>query len=166
MPYNKFEVLIRALDHVKHRKQIHLNIAGENFEPVLKELESKVSFSYHGKLSYEELIKMLGEQDVGIITGGREHTSFMKLPEYGAARLCVIAPAHQNLKEHYSDDILLYFKNEDPVSLAARLDELVENRELLTQRGEDLYKLIKEKYTWEQIYAEVGRKMKQIIEET
>ncbi|MEZ4774549.1 MAG: glycosyltransferase family 4 protein [Bacteroidia bacterium] len=152
MPHHRMDVLTAALAKVQHKNRIHLHLVGKKFDSVVKEFAEKFAITTHGFLDRDQLAELLKTMDIGVIPGGFEYPSFMKLFEYGAAKLLVLAPRLYNLRQWFDESEILYFDTDNAQDLAKKIDNVVENPEKVNTYGEALYASIREKHTWEKIF--------------
>ncbi|MHA1313692.1 MAG: glycosyltransferase [Candidatus Helarchaeota archaeon] len=136
-------LLIKAMQYLKNERII-LVIAGSKYD-ALKELaiELGVADSVHftGFLTHDILFTILEKCDAGIICMDPKYldghvTSFVKLYEYFALGLPVLATPMYNLRE--VDDFITYWNS--PKSLAEKIIECVKNKEKLLSISKEVKK--------------------------
>ncbi|MBO9574048.1 MAG: glycosyltransferase, partial [Chitinophagaceae bacterium] len=74
-----------------------------------------------------------------------------------------VIPDAKNLKDIFSEDEALFFKNEDENDLAQTLSCILANPSLIEAKGKNVHELIMNKYLWEQIFLEQARHMDNYI---
>jgi glycosyltransferase involved in cell wall biosynthesis len=89
-----------------------------------------------GARPHEEMPELLGALDIAVVPGIPPYASPLKLHEYLAVGLPVVAPDQGNLREIVTHrDNALLFEPDSADSLAAALTELVADRELRQRLG-------------------------------
>ena len=86
----------------------------------------------------------------------------MKIYDYAVSKCSVIAPNIYNLKYWY-DDYFISFEDGNADDLSFRIQEVIDNKFDIVEKGENFYKLVKDKFTWESTYKNVSD---QIIKNT
>lgn len=152
MPHHRMDILTAALAQVQHKHRVHLHLVGKKFDPVVQEFSDRFAITTHGFLHRNQLAELLKNMDIGVIPGGFEYPSFMKLFEYGAAKLLVLAPKLYNLRQWFDESEILYFDTDNATDLAKKIDHVVENPQKVNAYGEALYATIRQKHTWEKIF--------------
>jgi glycosyltransferase involved in cell wall biosynthesis len=117
-----------------------------------EKLEERVIFT--GYLDHKEMIALLHLSDVGILPNnrseeGERYTSPVKLYEYMACGLPIIASSLDSIKEIIQEPRnCLFFKPEDQRDLALKIESLLSNKVLLDKMSQNNKKDVEE-YTWE-----------------
>lgn len=156
MKHHRFDIFIDALKIFKNLENIELHCIGYNFEEHLKNIPDGLNYVFHGPIKQNELKNYLAFANVGIITGGPSYSSFMKLFEYAAYKLAVICPDLENVKQIFTDQEVLFFKNNSSRSLASVLELIVKDKKVIANYGQKIFEKSKEKYTWENIYQDIA----------
>jgi len=151
MKHHGLDVLIEALQKLA-TTSFHLHLIGTKLEVAAQQLRSILPTTYHGFLEREQLTILLEKMHVGVIPGGKEYPSFMKLFDYGAAKCLVIAPDLKNLQYWFNNQELLFFEKGNPLALKVQLQSVLDDPRLITERGAVLYQRIKAAFTWEHIF--------------
>lgn len=155
MPHHRFDLLVDALSKIKRSDHLVLHLIGYHFENVVDDLPPHIKRVCHGTVKRSELPHLLQEFNVGLILGGPPYSSFMKLYEYAAAKLLVICPDLENLRNLFASDEIIFFKNEDAAGLAAKIDFVSDHLASLGGYGRRLYDRVKSEFTWEMIFKSV-----------
>jgi glycosyltransferase involved in cell wall biosynthesis len=151
--------LIKSLHYIKNDNIRLLLIGGygKDFEDMKElvekeKLEERVIFT--GYLDHKEMIALLHLSDVGILPNnrseeGERYTSPVKLYEYMACGLPIIASSLDSIKEIIQEPRnCLFFKPEDQRDLALKIESLLSNKVLLDKMSQNNKKDVEE-YTWE-----------------
>ncbi|WP_029035326.1 glycosyltransferase [Salinimicrobium terrae] len=163
MKHHNFPLLIKALHQIKHKSNFHLHLIGSKLETVHLELKDILPTKNHGFLKRDELKNLLEKMHVGLIPGGPDYSSHMKLFDYGAAKCIVIAPNLKNIVYWFSEDELITFKNNSAQDLVTKLNSInrsyIENNKL----GENLHLKINNNFTWETIFSTKANIIKNVL---
>jgi len=82
------------------------------------------------------------------------YTSPLKLFEYMASRRPIVASDLPAFREILNEDSAVFFKPDDPISLAESIKRVLRDRKLAEKISENAYKIVK-KYTWENRCREI-----------
>ncbi|HEY8389000.1 MAG TPA: glycosyltransferase, partial [Parasegetibacter sp.] len=158
MPHHRFDILSEALHSltVEDRSKFTLHLIGFNFEPVLPAIPEGVEYIYYGPKEKEEIYALLSRMHVAVISGGPQYSSFMKLYDYAAVKLAVICPVLENIISNFSEDEIVYFRNEDAADLARVIKKLVDEPSLAKVFGNRLFEKVKNNFTWETIFEGIA----------
>lgn len=152
------DTLVKSLYYVENEKIKLLLVGGfgEDFEKIKElvkkyNLQSKVVLT--GYLKQEEIIKILKKAQVGVIPNnkspeGESYTSPIKLYEYMASGLAVIASELPSIREVLDEKGCLFFEVENEEDLAKKIDYLFSHPDLIEEMSEYNKEKVKE-YTWE-----------------
>lgn len=154
MQHHGFSMLIKALKDMD-TSSLHLHLIGSKLDTVATEISPIIETTYHGFLDRADLAGLLEKMHVGIIPGGKEYPSFMKLFDYGAAKCLVIAPDLKNLRFWFSEDEIAFFEKGNVASLRNRMLWVLKNKDLIEEKGNKIYRKISASFVWDEIY---GRK--------
>lgn len=163
VPHHRMDILVEALSMITHKDQWELHFYGDGFDPYLRALPSDLRVVQHGFLPHKELASELGKAHVGVIPGSQPFPSHMKLFDYGAAKMLVVAPRVHHLKKWYGEDELEFFIPENSHDLASILDEIIAEREKIKVKGENLFRRIQRDFTWQQIFGYQASIMDKLI---
>ncbi len=150
MSHHSPEVFARALNQLPEGIELHL--IGSNLDRFRAEIKEDLKVVLHGFLRDPDLVNVLRKMDIGIIPGVTEYQSQMKLFDYGAARLAVLAPNVTHMRELFSGYIAL-FEPGDSESLTEQLLALANDRKKIAELGNMLHAKIHEEFLWSQIFA-------------
>jgi glycosyltransferase involved in cell wall biosynthesis len=161
MPHHKFEILSGALSKLdaNRKSRIRLHLIGFNFQHVLSEIPADIEYIHHGPRTKSEVYSLLSKMNVAIISGGPHYSSFMKLYEYAAAKLAVVCPELENITANFSNEEILFFENENPESLSAKLEFIIDNTSSIRVYGSALYNKVRDKFTWEHIFENISTRI-------
>jgi hypothetical protein len=161
MPHHRFEILTKALSKldIRDRLRVRLHLIGFNFQHVLSEIPSGIEYIHHGPKTKSEVYPLLAGMNVAIISGGPHYSSFMKLYEYAAAKLAVVCPELENITANFSNQEILFFKNENPESLCAKLEFILGDTSSIRTYGNALYNKVRDQFTWEHIFGNISDKI-------
>lgn len=132
--YHRTDLLIQAFSRMKNtRSRLLLAGDGKNFEQCRKLVEQlNLSKRVHflGRVNNDVVPEILAQADVGVLPATNSYGNPMKLYEYLAAGLPIIAPDQDTVREvaGVGQEALL-FKPEDVGSLAQAMDLLASNRD-------------------------------------
>jgi glycosyltransferase involved in cell wall biosynthesis len=170
-PWHGVELLLDAFSRIgDSAEQVSLVIVGdgpsqaglEQFAQSLG-LSNKVIFT--GRIPHRQVADYLAAFDIAVSPRATFYASPMKILEYMATGLPVIAPHMPNLQDLISDGVDgILFKAEDPHELAKSLTTLVKDRALRIRLGENARDTIVGRRTWlhnaKQIFDLVGHLQK------
>ena len=161
---HKPEILIEALDKVSNKEKLRLNLIGSNLEEIseiINQLNIEVkNWGFLDRKSIKEVMKLM---HIGLIPGGDEYPSFMKIFEYGASKTLVIAPNLYNLTVFFSESDIFFFEKNNAESLKQNIESVISNPQLISEFGENIYYTISHKYRWEHIFNEISIRIKGVI---
>jgi len=164
MQHHRPDVLIEAVKRLSQSHQVELHLVGARQDSIANSLANALPVIMHGFLEREPLAAVLREMHVGLIAGAPEYASLMKLLDYGAARMAVVAPNTHHLTSWFPDD-LVFFNSGDPASMADAILSLAEDRERVAKLGNQLHDRIRQEFTWEKIFAKKAEIIQQRIQE-
>lgn len=137
-------------------------VAGASFlviggGPGLEGLESRARaagvgerFRFVGEVPYEEVPQRLEEVDVGVIPAVFDYAFPVKLVEFGAAGIPVVAPRSSSLDTQLAPNVEYEpFAPGDVTELAAALARVVGDVERRERLGRALQQAVRERYTWD-----------------
>jgi glycosyltransferase involved in cell wall biosynthesis len=141
-PFHGVDDLLRAFAQVERSgADAQLVLVGSGQERALLErLATELGLRrvhWLGAVPFERMPAVLAAMDVGVIAGGlgRFHYSPVKLREYLASGLAVIAPSTGEMSRSYEDDALDLVEPGSPDHLAAALLQLIEDPERRSRLG-------------------------------
>lgn len=149
--------LMNALDRLRHRDRIAVRIIGEgDFSETLKDLirsmqlESVVEFDNRSYPAHS-ISERLEDCDVGLvpleISSVTDYALPLKLLEYVSLGIPVVSVRSNAISYYFGEDDCLFFQWNEPLSLTALMDRIVENPELLTRYGQRSVAL-RDKFSW------------------
>lgn len=164
MQHHRPDILINAIKQFSRRHRIEVHLIGSKLGTLETELREECLVVRHGFLDRKELANVLKNMDIGLIPGAPEYQSQMKLFDYGAARLAVIAPDTHHLTSWHGD-VLSFFPKGDASVMAEKLEELTIDFRLRAFLGNSLHDRIRERFTWERIFELKVNIIRSTIEE-
>ena len=136
--------------------EIDVTFVGDGLQR--RDIEEKVrsvglDATFTGSVSSEQIPGILAEHDVGVVTSsgdGEFHYSPLKLREYLAAGLAVVAPDEPDVRSTVADDTeaLLYSAGSGS-ELHRRLRQLVDDPGMIVELSEKARQLAVAELTWE-----------------
>lgn len=159
MPHHRFDILTESLKKVEKPEALHFHFIGYEFDKALKEVPKNIAYTFHGSVPREELTDQLADYHIGVISGGQHYYSFMKLYQYAAVKLMVICPELENLVNTFTKEEILFFENEEADALAQRLNEVIENKDLIPAYGQAVYDRVKKDFTWDTIFDNISERI-------
>jgi glycosyltransferase involved in cell wall biosynthesis len=161
MPHHKFEIFLDALKVAQISEQIELHLVGYNFEQFTGHLPANLEYVLHGPVNKDILPNVLESCNIGLVSGGPSYSSFMKLFEYAAFKMCIVCPDLENVRLMFDGSEIAYFETDNSVSLADQLGNLCLHRDKIAEFGEKVYLKVRQEYTWENIYNGVASQITQ-----
>ncbi len=154
MKYHQAHVLIEGIKHMHHQGNMVLHLIGNRLDSLEEELGQYVDIVSHGFLNRTELCHTLKDIQIGIIPGGFEHNSSMKLFDYGAAKMLVVGPDTFNMKYWFEEGEVCFFEKGNAEDFGRRLDEVMEHPQMITTYGERLHQRVVSDFTWDAIFRQ------------
>jgi glycosyltransferase involved in cell wall biosynthesis len=136
--------------------QFHVIGTGDDLEEFIKlseaiRVEKSVHFSKNN-LPVQNLVTMLAEMDMGIVANRKSIATELMLPvkmmEYIALEIPVVAPRLKTIQYYFDDDMVTYFEPEDMDSLTGAIRELYSNEAKRKRQIQSAKKFL-ELYGWE-----------------
>lgn len=157
LPWHKVHLLVQAFDNLyKQYKNIKLVLIGKGIEweqikQLVATLDSKAHIEMTGFLDDDEFLKKKLEFDIGVVPCSNWYGSPLKIFEYGALKLPVVAPNVPTVVDTFEKDkeILILDQSNEQVSLEQNLERLILDPDLREELGEKIYHKINTDYTIE-----------------
>ncbi|WP_152267595.1 glycosyltransferase family 4 protein [Agriterribacter humi] len=165
MPHHRLDVLTESLQLLANPFAFRLHLIGSNLESLKDKIPDSVETIFYGSLNHNQISELIKDFHIGVITFALPYFSHVKAFMYGAAKLTMIVPDSRNFKNIFSDNEVVFIKNADAKDMADKLNFLAANPSALEKYGENLYNKIRNKFTWEKIYEEIGCKIDKVIKE-
>lgn len=154
-PWHRVELLVEAIAPVAERLSLHLLLAGEGkgLEEALSAarrlgVSSRVTAT--GAVSPSRVPRILAACDLGALPGTNEYGQPMKLLEYAAARLAIVAPDVAPVRETIEDGVTgLLFAPGDPVALRAAVGRLAGTPDLRSALGNRAWDRLARPASWD-----------------
>jgi len=150
-------MLMAALAQVQHKDRIHVTIIGEgDFSPALNELidslelANVVTFDHHSYPAHS-ISDRIADCNVGlvplVISATTNYALPLKLLEYISLGLPVLSVRNDAIAYYLCEEDCMFFQWDDPASLAAAIDRIVENPDILLHyRGRSV--AMRERLSW------------------
>jgi glycosyltransferase involved in cell wall biosynthesis len=161
-PWHGVDLLLEAIARLHtHRLNIRVLVVGDGpSQSALKtwahdhNLDSVVTFT--GRVGYEQIPEYLSAMDIGVSPRSTFYASPMKVPEYMATGLAVVAPRMPNIEDLIVDGRTgLLFTPEDAGELAHSIERLASDRGLVTRIATAARVAINTGRTWSHNAAQV-----------
>jgi glycosyltransferase involved in cell wall biosynthesis len=134
----------------------------ENLKKLIAEVPKRHEFHFNGYMEHENLIKTLDrEADILINTTrsmgvGAQAAGFpFKMMEYASTGRPIVSSEIGKLDEEYNRHIT-YYEGEDPVVIAAAIEEVIAHYDEKTQSALELQKIVLSEYTIEGTGKKLG----------
>ena len=115
-------------------------------------LAPAVAFELHGVVPRAELPRRLEDTDIALVPDMPPHKLPVKIVEFGAAGLPLVAPRSPSLDAQLEPGVEYQpFDRGDPASLTDALLALVRDVDLRTRLAAGLHAAVRERFTWEAI---------------
>ena len=148
---------MNALTRVHHQDRVLVKIIGEgDFSEVLKEMIRSMHLSHmvdFDNCTYpaHSISAHLNDCDVGLvpleISSVTDYALPLKLLEYISLGLPVVSVRNNAISYYFGEDDCMFFEWNDPQSLSAALDRIVENPKLLDHYRERSVAL-RDRFAW------------------
>lgn len=154
-PWHGVESLSKAiLNILQKNKNLHLLIVGDgpsraDLESFIHKNEIESYVTVTGRVAHAEIPRYVTAFDVGVSPRATFYASPMKIVEYMAAGLSVVAPRMSNIQDLIDDGVNgLLFEPEDIDSLTVTLESLIVNSTLRQQIGDSARETVIGQRTW------------------
>ena len=154
-PWHGIDLLITAFHALlqQHRDLQLLIVGAGSMENALRQQTSSLGIEkeviFAGAMDRQEVHKHLSAMDIGVSPRATSYASPMKILEYMAMGLAVVAPRMQNIIDIVCEnETALLFEPDDSESLAGALQKLVTTKELIAQLGLSARAKIERQLNW------------------
>ncbi len=162
-PWHGVELLLEAVARLAQRGcEPHVLIVGDG--PSRRDLERRAAerglskTTFVGRVPHSVIPEYLAAVDVGVSPRATFYASPMKIPEYMAMEMVVVAPRMPNIQDLIADGIDgLLFTPEAPESLASVLDAVCRDPERRRRLAESARQSILAGRTWQHNAASIPR---------
>jgi len=136
---------------------IEFNIMGEGddlmeFMSLSKELGIHELIHFRNRAPLEEMVTEIEGMDLGVVSNRRNSATELMLPvkmlEYVALRIPVVAPRLRTIEHYFSDDMVFYFDPDSVDSLADAIFDAFTHEDKRKNKAENALRFL-EKYGWE-----------------
>ncbi len=131
-------------------ERVHFDIFGGG--PAMAEIAARApsSFAFHGVVPYEQLPARLESVDIALVPDMPPHKLPVKIVEFGAAGLPLVAPRSDSLDRQLEPFVEYQpFRRRDRDSLAEAVLAVVRDGELRSRLAANLHAAVRERYTWD-----------------
>lgn len=168
------DLIIRAVARLRDRipgVRLHLWGQGDDldaFQQLARDLgvDDRVLFAPKG-FPIEELPRRLAEMDLGVVGNRRSVAGDLMLPvklmEYVALRVPVVAPRLRTIQHYFADDMVTYYEAEDIESMADAIYALYREPELRSRQVQRAGAFLSE-YGWERQGVELVNFYQRLVE--
>ncbi len=153
------DLTIRAVSNLQGRipgLTFHVIGSGDEREELVALAESLGVSSYikfHGVMPIDQIALSLREMNLGVISNRRNIATELMLPvkmlEYIALGIPVVAPPLKAIRHYFSDDMLGYFEAGNVDSLSSAILDAYQSKEKRQNRAENARRFL-DQYGWEQ----------------
>ncbi len=154
-PWHGIELLLDAFQSLTtHSTSIHLLIVGDGtIESLLKkrvrELGLSSSVTFTGRVPFSEMNQYLAAMDIAVTPRATFYASPMKILEYMAMGIPIIAPDMPNIRDLICDgENGLLFEAENPSSLTQAFSKLLHSPNLRTRIGRNARQRVEVERNW------------------
>jgi len=113
---------------------------------------------FNGIVPFDDIKESLKGMDIGVIANRRDAATELMLPvkmlEYIALGIPVVAPRTRCIKYYFSEDMVSFFDPEDVASLADAILKIYKDKSLRIRQAEKA-KIFLEKYGWEKHHKDL-----------
>lgn len=152
--WHRVDLLLQAFTKLRangYRVFLYLLGVGEEYEMIKQQVSRnryKETIIMPGFLDGSELFDYKKKLNIGVMPGSNWYGAPNKIFEYGAAHMAVIAPDTPTIKDLFEDKKEVYlFKQDSVEDLYNVLEQLCDQRRLITEISENLYHKIKTNYS-------------------
>lgn len=152
-PYHGVDLLIKAFAELATRPELHLMIVGDGETlPELKalaitlHLDDRITFT--GNVPHADVFNHIALFDVAVLAKTKDYMSPIKLFEYGAMGVALIAPATTAVQDVIVDGEHGLLTGEGRGTLTDRLRELMESESLRKRIGKTFQQKVLTEHTW------------------
>ncbi len=158
------EMLLAAFSEIsKMYKNAILVIAGDGpLLPDIRKKYNKPQIFFEGKLDYSDMMRLMNDTDIFCYPSMYPEGLPTSILEAGIMKSAVIATDRGGTKEVIISPEYGIIVNEDEGSLKEALEYLISNPDRVIQLKDNLYKRIKNNFTWETTAKEVDLALKEI----
>jgi glycosyltransferase involved in cell wall biosynthesis len=154
--------MVRALDQVvRTHPRVHAVLIGDGqlmpqVKQTVAELGATSRITLTGRVDWNQAPRLIASLDIGILSASPWYSSPIKLFEYGASRLCVIAPRVEPVEEVLDGDREgVWFPEGDSDALSGALDSVVRDDERRLGMADRFHARTVTHYTWDRVAATI-----------
>lgn len=165
-PWHGVELLLKAIAKMNTRQeQVHVLIVGDGpsratLEEQTHSLGLRDIVTFTGRVPHEDIPRYLAAVDIGVSPRATFYASPMKVSEYMATGVAVVAPRMANLQDLIRDGVNgVLFQPEDINDLAAVVSSLICDSERRHQLGQCARDTVLTCRTWQHNAAQIFKLM-------
>ncbi|MEC8556781.1 MAG: glycosyltransferase family 4 protein [Planctomycetota bacterium] len=165
--WHDVEMLCRAFSKL-NTNSVHLLLVGDgpsesNIKALVKRLNMQDRVTITGRVSHHQVANYVGLMDVAVSPKATFYASPMKILEYMAMGVAVIAPDMPNIRDLLEDEVSgLLFTPANEAELRICLEKCLDDDLLCIRLGENARKLVETRRNWICNAEEILRKLNQI----
>jgi glycosyltransferase involved in cell wall biosynthesis len=134
------QVVIEALSLLDPALAIHYDVIGDGeYRPALEALARRLNVqsrvTFHGYVTLETLLARLHQSSAGVVPMLTEYNSPIKMFEFVALGIPVIASDRRTFKQHFPETEIVYFRTGDARDLATAIENALRHPEDLQARS-------------------------------
>lgn len=152
MDHHRIDVLYKAMHLLPDRQLYHLHLIGTGMDELKEHLPPDLPLTVHGLLNHTQIGNVMEHVHVGVIPYALDYYSNVKAFLYGAGKLAIIVPEARNFKNIFTPEEVIFIRNANEEDLAASLERLRQHPELVEAFGENIYRKVRQAFTWEQVF--------------
>jgi glycosyltransferase involved in cell wall biosynthesis len=153
-PHHRADILVDAVRRFADHRKGELHLVGSGLDRITEELRDVIQVVNHGVLSRNPMARLLEAMDVGLISGHPNYSSAMKLFDYGASGLAVVAPETYHFSKTFPHE-LAFFRPGDSVGLSDQLIRLAIDPSYRKRLASSLHSRIKDQYLWPCVFRHI-----------
>lgn len=164
MDHHRLDLLAKAINGVANPSAYRLSLVGFGLEKMETLLHPAIERRYYGSLTHQEIARLITGFNLAIIPHALDYFSHVKVFMYGAAKLLLILPRTINFESIFNDNEVIFVENGNASAITSVLNSLQSQPEKLEKLGNNIYEKVSRNYTWEKIYGQVSKKIKEQVE--
>ncbi len=168
-PWHGVELLLQAAERIVTRHaDTHFVIVGDgpsrrDNEEFVRERDLARNVTFTGRVAHSEIPHFLAAFDIGVSPRATFYASPMKVLEYMAAGLAVVAPRIRNICDVIREGLSgILFEPENVEDLVSTLSALKRDPERRRQLGEAAREAVMARHTWQHNATQVLRLVSQV----
>jgi len=165
--------MLKSLSNVECTHDLSIAVAGsfqgDEFEQDVRNLDIWNNVDYHGLLRHDEVRNLLKQAKIGLATyrntGAYSQGIPVKVFEYMLFGLPVVIPRFMEVSSFVSDnEVGLSVSGTDGVNFDTAVTRLLEEPKQAYEMGRSGYRLVRDRYNWENELPELERAYRYALE--